>query len=310
MNLLDPFFNKQGFVMLDGGLATEMERHGADLDHELWSAKVLLDSPALIHRVHAEFLAAGADIIATATYQASIEGFRRAGYTEEESSGLMELAVELAVSARDEFWAGLKNVDGREKPLVAASIGPYGACLHDGSEYHGNYGLSRQQLIDFHRPRMAILAATGADLFAIETLPSKLEAETLLELLKEFPERHAVLSFSCRDGQHVSHGESFAECAALADTSGQIIAVGVNCTSPEHIASLLSAAQGISTPLVAYPNSGENWSADSQRWEGQAVCQFDVNEWFSLGARVIGGCCRTTVEDIREIRAELLAGAD
>lgn len=307
MNLLDPFLNQNGFVMLDGGLATEMERRGANLDHELWSAKMLLDSPALISEVHEGFLQSGADIIATATYQASIEGFCRAGCSEHAAERLIEQAVELAVNARDRFWSGDRVDELRSKPLVAASVGPYGACLHDGSEYHGKYGLSRQQLIDFHAPRMDILAATGADLFAFETIPSQLEAEALLELLAAYPGHQALLSYSCRDGRRVSHGELFADCAALADQSEQVIGVGVNCTSPEYVSSLLeAAASGISTPLMVYPNSGENWSAETQRWSGPVCRGFDVTTWYEHGARIMGGCCRTTVDDIRHMREELL----
>lgn len=306
MNFLKPFFDHQGLVILDGGLATEMERRGANLDHELWSARMLIESPGMIRDVHADFLAAGADIIATATYQASFEGFGRAGYSEEDSAGLMARAVAIACEARDAFWSAAANRAGRIRPLVAASIGPYGACLHDGSEYHGDYGLGRQALREFHRPRMALLGASAADLLALETIPSRMEAEVLLELLQEFPQRDALLSFSCRNGEQVSHGESFADCALLADQCDQVVAVGVNCTSPEHVSALLASANELKTPLMVYPNSGENWSADSQRWQGAACSGFPVNAWRELGARVIGGCCRTTVEDIRRMRAELL----
>ena len=305
MSLLQPFFDRSGFVVLDGGLATEMESRGADLDHELWSAKMLIESPELIRSVHSAFLNAGADIIATATYQASIEGFCRAGYGEEQAEGLIRLAVDLALLARETFWADFRQHQGRLRPLVAASVGPYGACLHDGSEYHGHYGLGKKALAEFHRPRLEILAATAADLFAFETIPSMLEAEVLIELLAMFPEKQALLSFSCRDSQSVSHGEPFSECAALADQSAQVIAVGVNCTSPAYVSGLLESAAEIETPLMAYPNSGEKWSADTQRWDGEVCEVFPVGEWFSRGARIIGGCCRTSVDDIRRIRSQL-----
>lgn len=305
MSLLQPFFDKAGFVVLDGGLASEMERRGADLDHELWSAKMLIESPELIRTVHSDFLAAGADIIATATYQASIEGFGRAGYEQEQAKGLVRLAVDLALLARETFWADYRQHEGRIRPLVAASVGPYGACLHDGSEYHGNYGIGRQALVDFHRSRLEILAGTAADLLAFETVPSMLEAEVLIELLESFPEKQALLSFSCRDTRSVSHGEPFSECAALADQCAQVIGVGVNCTSPAYVSGLLESAADIKTPLMVYPNSGEEWRADKQQWGGEACEEFPVSEWLSKGARIIGGCCRTTVEDIRRIRSQL-----
>jgi homocysteine S-methyltransferase len=279
-NPLQSFLEQQGFIVLDGGLATELEKRGADLDHFLWSARLLAEAPELIRQVHQDYIAAGADIIATATYQASFDGFARAGFDRGKGEELMRLSVALAARARDRFWDLPKNRDGRLRPLIAASIGPYGASLHDGSEYHGNYDIDRMALRDFHAERLDVLADTQADLFAFETIPSKIEGEVLVELMADYPGKVAWLSFSCRDETCVSHGETFSDCAALADTSGQIVAVGINCTAPQHIAGLLGSASGLQTPLVVYPNSGEH-------------------------CRLIGGCCRTGPEDIREIRAEL-----
>ena len=309
MNLepLQAFLKRQGFAMLDGGLATAMESRGADLDDDLWSAKMLIDAPEMIRQVHADFLKAGADIIATASYQASFEGFAQAGYGQGQAESLMRLSVDLALLARESFWAHDENRRKRMRPLVAASIGPYGACLHDGSEYHGNYGLEKDALIDFHRPRMQVLADTDADLFAFETIPSLLEAEALLELMQEFPDRCAWLSFSCRDGKDVSHGERFSACVALADDSEQIVGVGLNCTAPEYATDLLKSAVGISTPLVVYPNSGEKWNPDGNQWSGEACAAMAVDDWYDAGARLIGGCCRTSIDEIASMRTRLTA---
>lgn len=304
-NPLQPFLDEQGFAMLDGGLATEMEARGADLDHFLWSARMLAESPDLVHDVHYDYLAAGADIVATATYQASFGGLEKAGFERSEAERLMRLSVDLALQARDAFWSQLDLREGRLRPLVAASIGPYGACLHDGSEYHGNYGVEREALRDFHRERLDLLADTPADLFAFETIPSQLEAEVLIELLADYPGKCAWLSFSCRDGVQVCHGEAFADCAALADAAEQVVAVGVNCTAPQHIDSLLKAVRGLRTPRVVYPNSGERWFAGESRWAGQGCRGLTAAAWYELGARLIGGCCRTGPEDIRLMRAEL-----
>jgi homocysteine S-methyltransferase len=267
---------------------------------------MLAEAPELIRAVHRDYLAAGADVIATATYQASFEGFHRAGFDAHRAEQLMRLSVDLAVRARDEFWADPANREGRLRPLVAASIGPYGACLHDGSEYHGDYVIGAAELADFHRPRMDLLADTTADLFAFETIPSRLEAEVLIGLMPDYPNRRAWLSFSCRDGGHVSHGEAFAACAALADASGQIVAVGINCTAPRHIPELLNSAGAVRTPLAVYPNSGEHWIASEHRWCGQEGGTFPACEWYRLGARLIGGCCRTGPDDIRRMREDLL----
>jgi homocysteine S-methyltransferase len=304
---LQAFLTRQGFVMLDGGLATELENRGADLDDDLWSAKMLIDAPEMIRQVHVDFLKAGADIIATASYQASFEGFAQAGYGHGQAEGLMRLSADLALLAREAFWAHDEFRRKRMRPLVAASIGPYGACLHDGSEYHGNYDLNKAALIDFHRPRMQVLAATGIDLFAFETIPSLLEAEALLELMQEFPDKCAWLSFSCRDGKQVSHGERFSDCVALADDLKQIVGVGLNCTAPEYATDLLESATGTKTPLVVYPNSGEQWNPDGNRWTGEECTTMPVVDWYDAGARLIGGCCRMSIGEITSMRARLTA---
>jgi len=307
VKLLEPFLEQQGFVMLDGALATELERHGADLKHELWSAKVLMEAPEMIQRVSHDYLLAGADIITTATYQASFEGFENVGINRPRAGNLMQLSVDLAMLAREAFWSHYENHRGRLRPLVAASIGPYGACLADGGEYHGNYGLDKEALVDFHRPRMEELAHSDADMLAFETIPSKLEAQALIDLLAEFPQRKAWLSFSCKDEEQVCHGESFAECAALAETSDQIVAVGINCTAPQYMVPLLESARSVSKPLIVYPNSGEDWLADEYRWSGTASGSLNAASWYDAGARVIGGCCRTTPDDIARMRTELNA---
>jgi homocysteine S-methyltransferase len=191
---------------------------------------------------------------------------------------------------------------------VAVSVGPYGATLADGSEYHGRYGLSRQQLRDWHRDRLALLAASGADLLAIETIPSLVEAEALLDLLDEMPEGMAWMSFSCRDDRHLRHGEPFAEAVALAMAHPRVLAAGLNCTHPRYAASLLRAAgpQRRGKPLLAYPNRGERWDARARKWkEGSAprtLAQYG-EDWLRAGARLIGGCCRTRPEDIRALRS-------
>jgi len=305
-NPLINLLTRQGFVMLDGALATELENRGGDLDHDLWSAKVLIESPELIRQVSKDYLMAGADVIASASYQASFEGFQKHGIDRERAASLMQLSVDLAVLARETFWSRKENRKSRQRPLVAASIGPYGACLADGSEYSGDYGLSKTQLKDFHRPRMEVLAESHADLLMFETIPSRIEAQALIELLTEFPGQTAILSFSCKDGQHVCHGEHFADCAEMAAESAQVSAVGINCTAPAYLKSLLGSVEGMSKPLAVYPNSGEAWVASEHRWSGQAEDGLTAAAWFDAGARIIGGCCRTTPADIQRMRAELI----
>ena len=203
---LAPFLREQGFVVLDGGLATELEVRGHDLRDPLWSAKVLLDDPETVRAVHTAYLEAGADCIATVTYQASVPGFAARGLGRDEGLQQLRRAVALAVEARDAFWADPDHRAGRLRPLVVASVGPYGAYLADGSEYRGDYGLSRAELMDFHGERWRVLAGAGADLMACETIPSAVEAEVLLALLEESDGNWAWISFSCRGGDRISDG--------------------------------------------------------------------------------------------------------
>lgn len=296
-------------MILDGAMATELERRGCDLRDPLWSAKVLLENPELIRAVHADYFAAGADVAITASYQATFEGLAARGLDRDQAAELMALSVRLAAEARDAFWADPARRAGRPRPLVAASVGPYGAMLNDGAEYRGDYGLGEDELAAFHRPRLAALAAAGADLLACETIPSLEEARALARLLPEFPGVWAWVSFSCRDGAHTSHGEPIAACAAFLDAHPQVAAVGVNCTAPQHIAALAAAAREATTkPIVIYPNSGETWRAEDGAWEGEASREEFARQalaWHAAGARLIGGCCRTTPEHIAELAAAL-----
>ncbi|WP_298817565.1 homocysteine S-methyltransferase [Chloroflexus sp.] len=305
---MDPIadaLRQRPLLILDGAMATELERRGCDLADPLWSARVLIENPALIQAVHADYFAAGADVAITASYQATIPGFRARGLSEAQAIELLQRSVELARAARDTFWAEPANRVGRIRPLVAASIGPYGAFLHDGSEYRGNYGLSAADLIEFHRPRMAILAAAAPDLFACETIPCLDEALALTELLPEFPHLTAWISFSARDGGHTSQGEPIADCVAAIADHPQVAAIGINCTAPRFIPDLIGAIRSVTTkPIVVYPNSGEAYDPVAQCWIG--VAEIDnfaaqARQWYAAGARLIGGCCRTTPDHIRAL---------
>jgi homocysteine S-methyltransferase len=308
-NPFERFFDQGNVVILDGALATELERRGANLNDALWSARILLEDPDLIRQVHYDYLVAGADVLTTASYQATFEGFARRGLDRDQAAELMRLSVRLALEARDAFWAEPAHRAGRVRPLVAASVGPYGAYLADGSEYRGDYGLGAAELMDFHRPRMAVLAASRADLLACETLPCQVEGEALVALLAEFPGIPAWLSFSCRSNEEVSDGGPFAACAALADQSDQVLAVGVNCTAPRYVEDLLKVARSATQkPLLCYPNSGEAWDPLNNCWIGSTgVTDFHTpaQRWHAAGASLIGGCCRTTPDDIRDMREAL-----
>jgi homocysteine S-methyltransferase len=303
------FLEKRRVMILDGALATELERRGANLKDSLWSAKCLIEQPDIIRILHFDYFAAGADVATTATYQASFEGFARRGIERGPAAQLMRDAVALAIAARDEFWAFEPNRAGRLRPLVAASLGPYGAMLADGSEYRGHYAVATQALADFHRPRLEVLANAGADLLACETIPCLREAQVLARLLRNFPTLSAWISFSCKDGQHVSEGEDIGACVAELQEYPQIAAVGVNCSRPDYITPLLRhMRERTDKPLVVYPNSGECYDASSKQWSGAAGAMRigdAAREWYAEGARLIGGCCRTTPEDIRAVTRSL-----
>ena len=292
----------QAVVMLDGALATELERRGADLRDPLWSAKVLLEQPALIRQVHYDYFVAGADVATSASYQATFAGFAQRGLGYDDAAELMRLSVELAKAARDDFWDAPELRGARQRPLVAASVGPYGAYLANGAEYSGDYGLSLQALMDFHGTRLEVLAQSGADLLACETLPSLLEVEALVRLLADFPNVRAWLSCSCGDGAHLWHGEPLSDVVDLANRCEQVVAVGVNCTAPQWVEPLLAGVRANSRkPLLVYPNRGEQWDATAKCFVPESgVTDFDalVQRWYAAGARLIGGCCRTTPADI------------
>jgi len=292
-------------LVIDGALATELQRRGCDLDDDLWSAKILLEQPEAIKQLHYDYLKSGADCAITASYQATIEGFMKRGLREGEALALIQKSVKLAIEARDEFWADESNRAGRSKPFVAASVGPYGAYLADGSEYRGNYGLSETALMDFHRPRMRALIDAGADILACETIPCLIEAQALVKLLAEFQSISAWISFSCRDETHVNEGQRLQDCVRLVEASPFVAAIGVNCTSPEYIPTLIrEAKKATEKPVLVYPNSGESYDPSRNDWDGHPVYESfgeEARTWFDAGARLIGGCCRTTPEDIKEI---------
>lgn len=294
-------------MILDGALATELEQRGCDLNDPLWSAKVLLEHPERIAEVHRDYFRAGADCAITASYQATIPGFMQRGLTREAARETLQRAVRLAIAARDAFWQDKAQHAGRPKPLVAASVGPYGAYLADGSEYRGDYTLKETELMDFHRPRLAALLEAGPDLLACETLPCFAEAKALAQLLGEFPNACAWITFSARDEAHISHGERLADCVDKLNAFPQIVAIGVNCTAPRYIPGLIAAIRDATDkPIVVYPNSGETYDAAHHAWCGPATDESFAQEaqrWFDAGARLIGGCCRTTPAHIAQIAA-------
>jgi homocysteine S-methyltransferase len=307
MNPVDQILQTARAIVLDGAMATELERYGCDLNDPLWSARVLIENPELIGRVHEDYFVAGADCAITASYQATFAGFARRGLSHAEAVMLLQRSVQVARAARDSFWADPANRIGRPKPFIAASIGPYGAFLADGSEYRGNYTISAADLIAFHRERMQVLIEAGAELLACETIPCIEEARALLNVLEQFPQIHAWISFSARDEGHTCQGDPIGACAAEIAAHPQVAAIGINCTAPRYITGLIDHLHAATTkPIVVYPNSGEAYHADGNGWSGVSECAAFggmAQEWYAHGARLIGGCCRTGPDHIREVAA-------
>ncbi|MFD9219282.1 homocysteine S-methyltransferase [Streptomyces sp. NPDC060064] len=284
----------EGVVVLDGGLSNQLEAQGCDLSDGLWSARLLADDPRQIEAAHTAYVRAGAQVLITSSYQATFEGFARRGVAREQAAELLARSVDLARSAGDaaqrEVW-------------VAASVGPYGAMLADGSEYRGRYGLSVPELERFHRPRIEALAAAGPDVLALETVPDADEAEALLRAV-EGCGVPVWLSYSIA-GERTRAGQELMAAFALAAGREQVIAVGVNCCEPgdaDRAVELAAAVTG--KPVVVYPNSGERWDAAQGAWRGGVTYDpLRVRDWLASGARLVGGCCRVGPGQIEELAA-------
>ncbi|MGW9399081.1 homocysteine S-methyltransferase [Streptomyces sp. NPDC055642] len=289
-----------GTVVLDGGMSNQLASAGHDLSDELWSARLLAEDPEAVTAAHLAYFDAGADVAITASYQATFEGFARRGTGQDEAAALLALSVECARTAA--------RRSRTSRPLwVAASVGPYGAMLADGSEYRGRYGLSVTELERFHRPRMEVLAAAAPDVLALETVPDTDEAEALLRALRGLG-IPAWLSYSAA-GDRTRAGQPLEDAFAPAARADEVIAVGVNCCTPEdadHAVALAARVTG--KPVVVYPNSGEEWDARARNWTGTPTFTASrVTGWRESGARLIGGCCRVGPETISSIAGTLRA---
>ncbi|WP_217167435.1 homocysteine S-methyltransferase [Streptomyces sp. AC512_CC834] len=286
-----------GPLVLDGGMSNQLESAGHDLGDALWSARLLAEDPEAITRAHLAYFEAGADVAITSSYQATFEGFARRGIGRERAAELLALSVESAREA-----ARRARADQPDRPLwVAASAGPYGAMLADGSEYRGRYGLDAGELERFHRPRLEVLAAARPDVLALETVPDTEEAAALLRAVRGLGVP-AWLSYTVA-GDRTRAGQPLEEAFALAADAEEVIAVGVNCCAPEDVSGAVeTAARVTGKPVVAYPNSGERWHAESRTWTGRPSFATErVRGWREHGTRLIGGCCRVGPDTIRDI---------
>jgi homocysteine S-methyltransferase len=299
--------------ILDGGLATELEAHGFDLSDRLWSARVLVEAPSAIEAVHRAYFEAGATVATTASYQATVPGFVAAGLDAQAALAAIRRSVALAIAARDAHRAATAVPSEGPDLLVAGSVGPYGAMLADGSEYRGDYDPGEAALREVHAPRMDALLDAGADLLALETIPTVREAEVLVRLVEERGTT-AWLSFQCRDGASTAAGEPIEDAVRVTAGARGFVAVGVNCSAPRHVPSLLArAASATPLPLIAYPNGGDSWDGEARRWvatdAGGAFDPTTTAGWIDRGATWLGGCCGTGPTDIASLRMAVHDGA-
>ncbi|QBR94355.1 homocysteine S-methyltransferase [Nocardioides euryhalodurans] len=286
-------------MVLDGGLSTALEEQGADLAGPLWTARLLADEPERLAAAHRAFYAAGATVATTASYQVSVEGLVAAGHDSTVAARLVTRSVTLAQEVRDELSATRPGL------LVAASVGPYGAFLADGSEYRGRYGVPASRLRDFHGPRLELLAEAGPDLLAVETVPDADEAEVLVALLDELAVP-AWFSYSVR-GDTTGAGQPLADAYAVVAGSRSVLAAGVNCSEPADVLGAIGTAVTVTgLPAVAYPNRGGTWDSTTKQWAYGGPLDLDLVEaWVAAGARYVGGCCGAGPADIGEIADRL-----
>lgn len=306
--MIDPTIAPDRVTVLDGGLSTALEELGADLRHDLWTARLLLEDPDLLIEAHQRFVQAGARVLISASYQAGLD---RLTYELGSPAAARQTLASTTHLAREAF--GRAGVEGGR---VAASLGPYGALLADGSEYSGAYDVPWREVRRIQRDRLDVLVETEPDWIAIETVPTRAEADTTLEALLDAPQARAWVAFTCRDGERTWGGDPIEEAVALAASSPQVVAVGVNCTDPRFVAELLERASSVThLPLVAYPNHGRSWDPATGTWVGVAHrLAWDewVPAWFDVGARLVGGCCGVGPDQLArmaEVASELSSGS-
>lgn len=312
---LKKILEQNQIMIIDGSMSTALENLGANLNNDLWTAQTLVHQPELVKQVHINYFRAGADCGITCSYQATIPGLMKHGYTEKESEAIILRSVEIFLEARSEWWEAEGKNLGRSYPLCLGSVGPYGAYLADGSEYTGNYNIDSNGLYNFHRRRIELLHEAGADILLFETQPSIREVMIEADIAEELETDYWV-SFSCRDGQHINEGDNISDCAKkLSDGRKYLCMIGVNCTKPEYIVSLIHELKKVSDlPIGVYPNSGEIYDPASKTWthsNNSADFGSYALSYMQAGASAVGGCCTTTekhISQVAEARQKFLSG--
>jgi len=307
MGRFKELLEKQDYLILHGALGTELECQGYDVSGKLWSAEYLIRQPDIIEKIHESYILSGSDIVTTSAYQATIPGLMDYGLSKSDAENIIRSTVRIAKSARDKAWA---KIDANEKskrpyPLISGDIGPYAAYLANGSEYTGKYNIDKEAIRSFHKPRIALLLEEGVDLLAVETIPNFIEAQVIAEILSEkYPKVEAYFSFTSQDGKSISDGTPIEEVATYCDKIPQILSMGLNCSLPKIYESGLKLFNKVTKkPLVTYPQSGEIFDKKTKTWfpptEKLPTLLENTKYWHTLGAKIVGGCCRTHPCDIK-----------
>ena len=314
---LDEILTRNKIMAIDGSMSTALENLGAEHKNDLWTAQTLVDNPDLIKKVHINYFRAGADCGITCSYQATIPGLVKHGFTESQAEEIITRSVKIFQEAREQWWNNEGKAAGRVYPLCLGSVGPYGAYLADGSEYTGNYKIDDKNLRKFHRRRIELLNEAGSDLLLFETQPSLKEVLIEASIAEELSADYWV-SFSCADGKKINDGTKILDCAReLSDKNlyPHLKMLGVNCTKPEYIVSLIRELKQVTDlPIGVYPNSGEIYDPNTKTWtHSENAKDFGAYalSYMEAGASAVGGCCTTVekhIEQVFEARKKFLGG--
>ena len=295
-------------LVIDGGISNELEALGCDLNHDLWTSRLLDSDEEAIRQVHLNYMRAGAQCVASASYQASIPGLMNHGYSHEEARSLIQKSISLVSEARTTFY---EENDNHHEVNIVGSIGPYGAYLADGSEYKGNYGLTHDQLNDFHEERLQLFIESDADIIAFETIPDYTEAQVIAQLSQNIS-KPSWISFSCKDDHHISDGTPLSECGQLFRSHPSVFAIGANCIPPDYVPGVLNTLKENvgNKKIIIYPNSGGHYDSNGKKWyanDEKFALKNHADEWINLGADILGGCCKIGAEEIGELKEYLNA---
>jgi len=282
--------------VIDGGLSTELERLGAKIQGELWTGRALLEDPAVVAEAHRAFALAGAEVVISSSYQLSRQGFEEIGLTAADADEALRQSIRVA-----------KDAVAGTNAKVAASIGPYGAVLHDGSEYRGVYAVGQAELEKFHSERLAVLLEESPDYLAIETISNVVEAKALAQVLKNV-DVPKWFSFTAGSSELLWSGEKVEDAVREIAELPNLVAVGFNCVAPELVAGLAERIKPlINAEIIAYPNRGGTWDSAAGVWLGNEPRELAswLDEWTAAGVTWVGGCCSTDSRDIASVKDAL-----